>query len=364
MAVVATNRRSRDAAAARQRLSRDVELVELDLGSELFGRSGAARARGAMRSALSIPIAAVRLATLIRSRRIGLLHVTDRPRDRLMAGLLTRLTGVPHVLHLHLRPDCPSALQRADGLIAVSRFVAQSAVAMGACSERVHVLHNAADTVRFDPSVVKRGRLRSELGLASGTPLLGVVGRMMHWKGQHLFLDALALARQSVPNAVAVVIGREDSLGGTGAGYAAELRRRAEALGLAGCVHWCGWRDDIPEAMADLDVLCVPSAEEPFGLVVIEAMSMSRPVAAFGAGGIPDIITDGVDGLLVAPGDAAALAAAVTGLVRDPVRARDLGDAGRRTVLERFTPERHAASAMDIYRRVVSEAERTGTERS
>jgi glycosyltransferase involved in cell wall biosynthesis len=103
---------------------------------------------------------------------------------------------------------------------------------------------------------------------------------------------------------------------------------------------------------ADLDVLCVPSFEEPFGLVVIEGMAMRRAVVAYSSGALPEIVTAGVDGLLVAPQDVDGLADALVQALDDAELRRRLGEAGRQTVLARFAATRQADEVLAIYRRV------------
>ena len=137
-------------------------------------------------------------------------------------------------------------------------------------------------------------------------------------------------------------------------GYAERLRRRVVDLGLGGRVHLLGNRDDVPEILAGVDVLVhVPSAPEPFGRVVAEAMAVGKPVVAANAGGLPEIVEDEVTGLLVPPGDPSACAAAVTRLLADPALRARFGAAGRRQAEQRFDPAVHAERVMAAYREVV-----------
>jgi glycosyltransferase involved in cell wall biosynthesis len=119
-------------------------------------------------------------------------------------------------------------------------------------------------------------------------------------------------------------------------------------------VHFLGHRDDVPEILAALDVLVhVPSAPEPFGRVVAEAMAVGKPVVAARAGGLPEIVEHEVTGLLVPPGDPSACAAAVLRLLADPALRARLGTAGRRRAEERFDPAAHAERVVAAYREVL-----------
>jgi glycosyltransferase involved in cell wall biosynthesis len=146
------------------------------------------------------------------------------------------------------------------------------------------------------------------------------------------------------------IVGRATEQGpGSFAGQIADL---AQELGVADNLIWAGWRDDAAHVFADLDVLCVPSFEEPFGLVVIEGMAMRRAVVAYSSGALPEIVTAGVDGLLVAPQDVDGLADALVQALDDAELRRRLGEAGRQTVLARFAATRQADEVLAIYRRV------------
>jgi glycosyltransferase involved in cell wall biosynthesis len=106
------------------------------------------------------------------------------------------------------------------------------------------------------------------------------------------------------------------------------LKHRARQLGLQPNVAFLGWRDDVQQILPLLDVLVLPSLNEGMGRVLVEAMIAGRPVVASRTGGIPDLIRDGVDGLLVPPGDASALADAILALIQNPQRAREMGMRG------------------------------------
>ncbi len=134
-----------------------------------------------------------------------------------------------------------------------------------------------------------------------------------------------------------------------GGAYEAELRARAERLGVAGRVVFAGYRSDVPALLAGCDVFCLPSSAEGLPLVVLEAMARGKPVVTTPAGGTAELVVDGVTGLLVPPGDAAALAEALSGLLADPDRARQLGEAGRERVRTEFSAARAAEEILRIY---------------
>jgi glycosyltransferase involved in cell wall biosynthesis len=181
---------------------------------------------------------------------------------------------------------------------------------------------------------------------------VGVVGRLCRWKGQHVFLEAFAKAFAGSDARARLIgaplFGEED--------YEAELRDQIERLGLSDRVELRGHRDDIAAELAELDaVVHCSTVPEPFGQVVVEAMSVGRPVIAAAAGGPLEVVTDGVTGLLTPPGDAGALAGALVRLAEDPSLGERLVDAARQTP-PRFAPEAAAAATMRVYREVTGRA--------
>jgi glycogen(starch) synthase len=131
-----------------------------------------------------------------------------------------------------------------------------------------------------------------------------------------------------------------------------EMRRLARTLGVGERFDFRGWvsPQELAHELSLASLLVIPSIwPEPFGLVGIEALQARRPVVASATGGIADWLRDGVSGLLCPPGDAPALASAVAELLADPQRRRRMGEAGRRDVLERFSPSRHTDALLEAY---------------
>jgi glycosyltransferase involved in cell wall biosynthesis len=177
---------------------------------------------------------------------------------------------------------------------------------------------------------------------------VAVLGRLAPWKGQHVFLDAFAAA---FPDGTERAVVAGAALFGEDA-YAEELRQQVHALGLEHRVELRGHVEDVAALLADADVLVHASVvPEPFGQVVAEGMAAGLPVLATDAGGPAELITDGEDGLLYAPGDRAALAKGLVRLAEDPALRRRLGDAARVSVAP-LEPGLVAARLMAVYRSV------------
>jgi len=362
---VATNRHSADLdkTVGWIRKAPQAQLLVCDLGHELTGGNRVTKALSVVRN-LPAFFTLLRLIRFIRRERITILHTTDRPRDAAFTTLLGKLTGASVVLHLHLKWTSDIgraahwAARHARAFIGISKFTCQSMVDGGLPAERIAMVYNASDTTRFNPETVHGGTLRSRLGIDDRVPLVGLVGRFTVWKGHLDLVTAFARVREMIPAARLVLVGRlsDDDMEGEDS-YVSKIKRRISDLGLTDAVHWVEWASDTPGVMKDLDVLAMPSWEEPFGLVVTEAMAMERPVVAYASGALPEIITDGVDGLLVPPRDTEALALALVSLLRDPERRTAMGKRGRQRVVTDFGPQRQADEVAALYRVVARDSE-------
>jgi glycosyltransferase involved in cell wall biosynthesis len=214
-----------------------------------------------------------------------------------------------------------------DRLIVPSEAIRRKVVADGRGGARLAVVPNGIDLSRFAaPSV---GAFRAELGLSADARLLGVVARLEPEKGHRYLLDAMPAILAAAPETRLAIVGEGSETDA--------LRARASGLGVADHVVFTGRREDVASITADLTVAVLPSVREAQGISILEAMACRVPVVASGVGGIPEVITSGVDGVLVPPEDPQALAEAVLGLLRDPTERARIGAAGYRTVVERFS---------------------------
>lgn len=358
---VATNSRATDLASTLTFLQSlpDVQVTTMNLGYELAGRGKLAKLLGAAGNVWALLTALPRLMGLVWIRRVDIIHSTDRPRDALVSTLLARLTGRKNILHFHIKwyPGMGRAitwaLKRCDAVLAISHFVRCSLIEGGVPEKKIHTALNATDPTEFDPARHGPGTLRNRLGLAADVPLVGIVARIMVWKGHYELVEAMARVREKHPNVRLAIIGKEDLLAADSAeSYTARVKRRIEELGLQENVIWAGWFNEMAPIFADLDVVCVPSYEEPFGLVVTEAMAMERAVVGFDSGALPEIVQSGVEGVLVPAKNTEALAEAILQLLDDPAKRRALGAAGRERVLRQFTPRRQADEVAAIYEQV------------
>jgi glycosyltransferase involved in cell wall biosynthesis len=266
----------------------------------------------------------------------------------LVSALLARVPAVVATVQLipEMELDRSSRLQlraiarRTGCSIAVSRDIAAELVTrFGWPAERIEVVHNAVDLDRF--RAAEAPRLRTELTGGEDRPVVLTAARLDEQKGHPVLFRAAA----ELPEALFV-------LAGEGPRRAA-LQELAAELGIADRVLFLGHRTDIPELLAASDVFALPSLYEGSSLAVLEAMAAGRAVVSSAIGGTDELLTDGEDGLLVAPGDSPALAAALRRLLGDGELRAELGRAARARAERDFSRGAMEGRVTAIYRRLL-----------
>jgi glycosyltransferase involved in cell wall biosynthesis len=315
----------------------DVRVIEV--GIDVRRNSG-------LWTALSSGIAVLRAAIAIARQAAPYSVIYANTQKALVVGALASLLArKPLVWHLHdiLSADHFSAILRrvavtvanlrASVVIANSRATAESFRLAGGKLPAI-VIHQGISPLPFDKQdgATAAKSLRQEIGATKAT-LVGVFGRLARWKGQHIAIEAL----RQLPDVELVLVGAplfgEES-------YEHALRQQAAAAGVADRVHFLGFRSDVAAVMKGVDIIVHCSvAPEPFGRVVVEGMLANRPVVAADAGGVSEIIDNGVQGILVPPGNAEALADALAKLIADPAMRERLAAAGRARALADFSLE-------------------------
>jgi len=230
-------------------------------------------------------------------------------------------------------------------LVAMSAAVAES-LADAHCDTTVVL--GARPVAKYRPRPPDE-KLREELGLQPGAKVLSVIARLTPWKGHQILLRALREVLQQEPAARLLVIG---DTGFWESDYKETLQKQAEALGCAEAVRWLGFREDVPELLALTDVVVLPSRDEPFGMVLIEAMAAEKPVIATRAAGPMEIVEEGITGLLIEHGNEGELAGAIVELLGEPDRAEAMGKAGRHRAVELFDISRLINQLYEVYETV------------
>jgi glycosyltransferase involved in cell wall biosynthesis len=297
----------------------------------------------------------LKAAAFIRRHRIQVVHATDRPRDASYVSLLGYMSSAVSVVHMHAPPKQLSrptlwGMRHARAVFAVSDYIRASLIDMGITAEKISTIHNAVDANHFDPDkrLDSRPSIREQFGIPSGARIAGIAARMNPWKGQYELIGAVSKLRAAYPDLHVMILGANVP------DMRAEYERRALAGGIADRVHFGGFQQDVRPFLHEFDLFVHPSYSEPFGLSIVEAMAMRKPVIACNSGGVPEIITHGQDGWLVEERSEDAVAAAISTLLSEGELSRQLGQRARDTVRERFTPRQQCTAVARRYAALVS----------
>lgn len=330
-----------------------VEVLPMSPVTRDLRRESLARGVPPLRAAAGAAQYVLALRRRLRRLQPRLVHINSL-KSGYYGSVAARLAGVPVLWHardrvapdylptpaVHLTRWMISGL--AAGVVANSEATMVT-IRVGTGRRRVH-------RVIYDPYRAKLPPRPRSGGMGF---VVGMVGRLSPWKGQHVLLDAVGQARREIPGLRVVLVG--DALFGEH-GYAAELRTRCAAPDLEGVVEMVGFQADVEHVLRGFDVLVHASTvPEPFGQVVVEGMAAGLPVVATDAGGPREIIEGGVTGLLVPPGDPAALAQTLVTLAKDADRRRRIGAAAA-AAAARFDPTGIASEFESVYDEVIARA--------
>ncbi len=292
--------------------------------------------------------AALRIARLLQRERYDLLHLHTSHAHTL--GLLAgigRWKGkiiISRRVDFQLRRGPLNKLKyRFPSYICVSQAIRDVLITNGVSPEKINVVYSGIDLGRFKDG--QPADIRKELGIP-GAKIIGNVGHMADHKGQRYLIEAAPEIFKVYPDAVILMIGE------------GELRRHleglAEELEIKSRIIFMGFRSDIPSLLKTMDIFVYPSHLEGLGTSLLDAMAAGVPIVATSAGGIPEVVSDGINGILVPPRNPQDLAKAVLTILQNNDLAKKLTQAGRETVEKRFTVERMVEGTLEVYRKVMA----------
>ncbi|MDR5868645.1 glycosyltransferase family 4 protein [Halomonas koreensis] len=301
-----------------------------------------------------------RILAYLKAHDIGVVHCHKSSDLRLGALLATLRPGLRLFFTDHMGVTRPKrdpyhrwAYGRVTRVFSISETTrARNLRAFPLPAARIRRLYLGLDPAPYleAPGDAERATLRAELGVPQGAVAIGLPGRLTPGKGQRVWIEALAGLAEMRPDLAwhGVLIGGLTAGEGSNEAFVAELRRRVAALGLGERVTFAGFRGDLPRCLQALDIVCVPSRNEAFGLTAIEAMAAGRPVVGSNSGALPETV-DAATGRLADPEDPEAWAVALAELVADEALRERLGAAGRARVRADFTLARHVEALVGEY---------------
>ncbi len=247
--------------------------------------------------------------------------------------------------------------RRASKIVANSSYVAHHFALDDSMFRKIDVVYNPLDLSSFDPEKVDGSQFKKMFKVNGRYSLLGVVGQISPWKGLIDVIRAMPKVLSSFPETRLLIVGepkfdtasaRYDNIA-----YLKELKSLVEELNLKKEIIFTGERSDIPEVMKAIDLLILPSWEEPFGRALIEAMAMEKPVISTNVGGPTEIIEDGVTGILLPPKNPEIIAQAVIELASKKKKSKEMGRRGRKEVQRRFNTDTYIAKMLSIYKKIL-----------
>ena len=215
------------------------------------------------------------------------------------------------------------------------------------------VIHSGVDLHRFSNGAQQRTKKRKELRIPADSLVIGYVGWLIPIKGVTYLVSAVAKVTEKYPKSLLVLVGKGDDKGEE----EVKLKEQVKNLGLADKVRFLGWRPDVDEIMGCFDIFVLPSLNEGMGRVLVEAMAAGLPIVASRVGGIPDLVKDGKNGLLVPPEDASALETAISDLLADKMKRKRMAEAGKK-MCRQYSAEAMVEQIDNLYTELVEKCSR------
>lgn len=291
-----------------------------------------------------------RLRRALRAVKPDVVHVHSRRGAEVFGGIAAALERLPAVVTRRVEAWEPAFLarrkyRRYTRVVAISSAIERELVErVGLERERVVRIASAVDTDELAPDPAARARLEAVAEVPRDAVVLAVVAQLIERKGHALLLAELAALLRRCPKVHVLCFGRGP--------LEQVLVRDAAARGLTAHLRFLGFRDDLPALLPGADLLVHPAAREGLGVALLEAASAGVATVACAAGGVVDVVEDGVTGLLVPVGDGAALCAAIERLVANPDERRRMGAAARERVLARFSVAQMVERHLELYARL------------
>jgi glycosyltransferase involved in cell wall biosynthesis len=290
---------------------------------------------------------------IVRSERCNLLQSHGYKSHVLCAALHWR-TGLPWIAFVHgwtsenMKMRMYHCLEKAlvpfaTKVVAVSNSISQRLVFMS--GNKIRVILNAVDPTEVEIENLGRNA-RDSLGIPPQALVAGVVGRLSPEKGQKYFLRALALARERIPHLIGILVGDGQDR--------QALEAEGATLGLSGAIHFTGHVTNVAEYFRAMDLVVMPSLSEGMPNVALEAMLFGKALVATRVGGIPEVVLDGITGLVVEPRDSEQLASAMCSLLESPALLDSHGQAGHQRVMDEFSPALRTKRILDLYQEVLA----------
>jgi glycosyltransferase involved in cell wall biosynthesis len=298
--------------------------------------------------------AAWRLARLFKTEKPHAVHLINGFRSNQDGVVAAWITGLPCICHVKKFENygwIDRLLARTVRLgVCMTEAIREHCQQQGIRPQHLTVVYDGIDLRSFRPAAEAPARIRGEWNIPAEAPVVGIVGNIRYWKGQEIVVEAMHEVRRRFPEIRCLIVG---GVHPTSQGYARRIRDYIDQHGLHQHVIFTGFRNDVADMIAAMDVVIHASVTpEPFGRVILEGMALGKPVIATNLGGVPEFVLDGTTGKLVPPGDARALAESMSALLGDAALRERLGHQARCEVNRRFSVQCHVDAMLAAYARI------------
>jgi len=289
-----------------------------------------------------------KLSKFIKERKIDLVHVNTIVATFGAFAAKLRKTKVLWHIHENLSRGIWNRFlikiidKMSDKIVVVSHKSAEPFILQGVTIETIY---NGVDLQEFNMNIHGE-EIKKEFNINTSAPLLGIIATIEPRKGHHILIRSLKEVIKIVPNLRVLIVGKASPFSKK---YLEKIKVLIQSSGLSHVVRFTGSREDILNIIQALDLLVLPSLNESSGTVFIEAMALKKPVVATEVGGIPEVVEKDVTGLLVPPKDPDALAKATISLLKNPLKASEMGKKGRKRVEKYFTLHGHVKKMEKVY---------------
>ena len=286
------------------------------------------------------------LTNIIKKKQIDLIH-SNQPRSNLFGAIAAKINSVPIVWHERClergRFDSDNIFSSLPDRIICNSDAARNRFTKEKIDAKIRTIINGVDLSEFDPES-NGSVIRKEFNIDKDELVIGTVGRIDSEKGYECFLESARIILQDIEKVHFLVVGEASN-----PSFQKSLYKMSEEKGIDKKTTFTGYRRDIPQLLANMDVVVLPSEIDACSRVLFESMAMQKPLVAANAGGTPEIVQDGITGLLVKPRDSSEMAKCILKLLHNKSLSEQYGKAGRKRVEEMFTIERNIKETESVY---------------
>lgn len=302
------------------------------------------------------PLTGIRYAVLMKRRRIDILHLNNsiiRNNDWMLGAQLARIKCITHErgINNYYPPMSRYYAKRLDAIICISNAVRDNLAEKNIDHGNMVTIYNAIDpdVVRVD---ISEAEIRRKHSIADNITLLGVIGNIKEWKGQETIVRAMADIIKLYPDTACLLVG---DTAVNDMYYKTHLQKLITQLGLEDNIIFTGYTKNVANYLNVLQLVVHTSVDpEPFGRVLIEAMSMKKPVLGTRAGAVPEVIDEGITGYTFSPGDHLTLSKLIIELLANPEIARSMGEKGCQRLIDNFHISINVANTQGLYEKILN----------